>query len=77
MAKVYMTCGKICSGKTTYANKLRQQKKGVVLSVDEITLALFGQDAGENHDDYVARAEKYLFEKSLDIIEVGINPAPF
>lgn len=73
MAKVYMTCGKICSGKTTYANKLRQKKKGVVLSVDEITLALFGQDAGESHDDYVARAEVYLFEKSLDIIEVGID----
>lgn len=73
MAKVYMTCGKICSRKTTYANKLRQQKKGVVLSVDEITLALFGQDAGEKHDDYVERAEAYLFEKSLDIIEVGID----
>lgn len=73
MAKVYMMCGKICSGKSTYAAKLRQQHHAVVLSVDEITLALFGQDAGEQHDEYVARAERYLYEKSLEIIGSGVN----
>ncbi len=73
MAKVYMTCGKICSGKSTYAEHLRKKHKAVILSVDEITLALFGQNAGENHDDYVARTENYLFKKSLDIIAVGVN----
>ncbi len=73
MAKVFMTCGKICSGKSTYAEYLRKKHKAVILSVDEITLALFGQNAGENHDDYVERAEKYLFRKSLDIIEIGVD----
>lgn len=73
MAKVYMMCGKICSGKSTHAAELRKLHKAVVLSVDEITLALFGQDAGDKLDDYVARAEKYLYEKSIEIIESGIN----
>lgn len=68
-----MTCGKICSGKSTYAEKLRIERKAVVLSVDEITLALFGGNAGDKHDDYVERTEKYLFEKSLDILENDTN----
>ena len=73
MAKVYMTCGKICSGKSTYADGLRRRFKGVVLSVDEITLALFPEGVGEMHDTYVERAESYLFAKSLELIEVGID----
>lgn len=73
MAKVIMTCGKICSGKSTYSERLRKENKAVVLSVDEITLALFEQNIGENHDEYVEKLEKYLFEKSLHIISVGVN----
>ena len=71
--KVYLMCGKICSGKSTHARELRKEHRAVVLSVDEITLALFGQDAGEKHDDYVARAEAYLYRKSLEIVESGIS----
>ena len=52
MAKVIMLCGKICSGKSTYANSISKQEKAVILSVDEITLALFGQYTGEKPDDY-------------------------
>ena len=73
MAKVYMMCGKICSGKSTYARQLREQYHAVILSVDEITLALFGQDAGDQHDTYVERAETYLYEKSVEIVRSGIN----
>lgn len=73
MVKVILTCGKICVGKSTYAERLRKEHNAVLLSVDEITLALFGQDAGENHDIYVERAENYLFQKSLEIIEIGVN----
>ncbi len=73
MAKVFMTCGKICVGKSTYAKALKEKHNAVILSVDEITLALFGQDAGENHDLYVGRAEKFLYEKSVELISAGIN----
>ena len=68
MPKVIMTCGKICSGKSTYAQKLRLEYSAVILSVDEITLALFGNEAGEKLDDYVCRAENYLYNKSLEIM---------
>ena len=73
MAKVFMTCGRICSGKSTYAACLRRKYNAVVLSVDEITLALFGQNTGDKHDEYVERAERYLYDKSVEIISEGIN----
>lgn len=73
MAKVIMTCGKICTGKSTYSEKLRKERKVVVLSVDEITLALFEHDIGDKHDEYVEKAEYYLYKKSLEIIENDID----
>ena len=73
MARVYLMCGMICSGKSTYAQQLRLREKAVVLSTDEITLALFGQDAGANMDMYVARLAGYLYEKSLEILETGTS----
>ena len=41
MSKVIMTCGLICCGKSTYAKKLQAEQNGIILSVDDITLALF------------------------------------
>ena len=73
MAKVYLICGKICCGKTTYANKICAENNAVLLSVDEITLALFGQHCGDKHDEYVERTEKYLLNKSLELIKNKIN----
>ena len=45
MAKVFLICGKICSGKSTYARKLMENRQAVLLSADEIMLALFVKDA--------------------------------
>lgn len=73
MAKVILMCGKICSGKSTYAEHIRMKKGAVLLSVDEIMLAMFGQDAGEKHDDYVAALENFIYMKSLEMIDVGID----
>ena len=73
MPKVYLICGKICCGKTTYAQKLCNENNAVLLPVDEITLALFGQHCGDKHDEYVERAEKYLLNKSLELIENDID----
>ena len=73
MTKVFLICGKICCGKTTYANKICAENNAVLLSVDEITLALFGQYCGDKHDEYVERTEKYLLNKSLELIENKIN----
>lgn len=73
MAKVIMLCGRICSGKSTYAQRLGKERGAAVLSVDEIMLAMFGQYVGEMHDEYVERTEKYLFVKSAELINSGIN----
>ena len=45
----------------------------MILSVDEIMLGIFGQHVGEKHDDYCENVQKYLFDKSLELIEVGVN----
>lgn len=73
MAKAILICGKICCGKSTYAKRLRGQSGAVILSIDEIMLALFGQHAGKKHDDYVKKTEDYLLSKSLEIIGAGID----
>lgn len=40
-----MMCGKLCIGKDKRAAVLREEHKAVILSVAEITLALFQQCA--------------------------------
>ena len=73
MAKVIMTCGKICCGKTTYARKLEEELGAVILSIDEVMLALFPDGAGEMHDAYALRTEQYLLSLSLKILESGTD----
>ncbi len=73
MAKVIMTCGKICCGKSTYARKIQENRNAVILSIDEITLAMFPEGAGEMHDTYVSRAEQYLLALSLQILRSGTD----
>lgn len=73
MAKVFLICGKLCSGKSTYSKELAEKENAAILSVDEITLSLFGQDAGERLDEYVKKLKDYFFEKSVQIIMAGAN----
>lgn len=73
MAKVIMICGKICCGKSTYAHTLRMQHKGVILSADEIMLALLPPYLGDKHEEYVHKTQTYLFNKSVEIVESGID----
>lgn len=73
MPKVYMMCGKICSGKSTHAAELRKEKKAVLLSVDDLTMLLLGPYAGDKLDEYVEKLKGYFYQKSLEIIDSGIN----
>ncbi len=74
MAKVYLICGKICCGKTTYAKKMCTENKAILLSADEIMLSLFDQCCGrELHMEYETRIKNYLFDKSLELIEKEID----
>lgn len=69
---VTLICGKLCSGKTTYAHKLRRERHAVLLSCDEITLALTGLDAGEAFDGIAERTQRYLYDKAAEIAGDGI-----
>lgn len=71
--KAFLICGKICSGKSHYAEKLSREKGAVILSVDEMVFALFDGKLGESHDDVTNRIKKYLYKKSIDILEAGTN----
>lgn len=73
MAEVIMTCGKICSGKSTYAQNLSKQLDAVILSIDELMLSVLGSDTGDKHDAYVRRCEMYLYKKSAEIVAAGTN----
>ena len=73
MAKVYLICGRLCCGKSTYALALKSKNGGVLLSVDEIMLSVFGLYAGEKHDDYVAGVKKYLLSKADELVRAGVN----
>ncbi len=73
MAKVHLICGKLASGKSYYSERLRKANNAVVLSCDEIMLAVFGLDAGEKHDEIAESIQNYLFCKSLEIIETGTD----
>ena len=73
MPKVLIMCGKICSGKSTYAEKQKLENKAVILSVDDLTLALFENQAGEKLDFYVEKLKEYFLKKSLDIVEAGAD----
>lgn len=73
MAKVIMICGKISSGKSTYAERLRQKGHAVVLSVDEVMLSLFDPYLGERHEEYASRVQRFLFKKSLELIAADVD----
>ena len=73
MAEVILICGKIGCGKTTYAKALCREGRGVLLSVDEVMLTLFGQHCGEKHDSYAARTKDYLLRQSLSLVRAGVD----
>lgn len=73
MAKAILICGKLCSGKTTYCNRLISEHGGVLLSCDEMTLQLFDGDLGEKHDDMVERIKRYLLKKAAEIAANGVD----
>ena len=73
MAKVILTCGKLGCGKTTYAKRLCAERGAVLLSADELMLALFGQDAGEKHDEYLEKVKAWLLDKSLEVVSLGLD----
>lgn len=73
MAKVILICGKICSGKSWYAERLREKEKAVVLSHDELMLSLFDPLLGDKHDEIAAKASAYLYGLAAKLLDAQVS----
>lgn len=73
MSKIYLICGKICSGKTFYAQKLKEKYNAVILSTDEATFDLINNEQGEFYNIFAARMNNYLKKKAAEITSAGTN----
>ena len=73
MAKVILTCGRLCSGKTTYSERLARELPAVHFSIDDITLLLLGPMPGDILDEYFEKLEGYFYEKAAETAKNGIN----
>jgi len=73
MGKVILICGKICSGKTYYAQKLKKENNAVILSTDEVTNHLINNEQGEFYNIFADRVNRYLKKKTVEIVNAGAN----
>ncbi len=71
--KIIAICGKIGSGKTYYANQIKEKENAVILNTDELTYAMFDNEQGEKYTELANRANEYLLKKSVEIAEAGCN----
>lgn len=75
MGRVILICGKIGSGKTTYAEKLAKEENAVIITQDELMLELFGAelytDDRKSYEVYCARVEEYVKRKAGEAAKAG------
>ena len=71
MAKVILICGKLCSGKSVYTERIKKEENAVVFSCDELMLSLFDEYLGDKHDEIAAKAREYLFKMAERIVRTG------
>ena len=73
MGKIILICGKICSGKTYYANRLKEKYNAVIFSTDELTFDLINNEQGEFYDSFAKKANRYLRKKAAETAAAGAN----
>ena len=71
--KIIAICGKIASGKTYYANTIKEKENAVILNTDELTYAMFDNEQGEKYTEVSERANEYLSKKAVEIAKAGCN----
>lgn len=73
MPKIIAICGRICSGKSHYANQIKEKENAVILSLDEATYELIDNEQGEFYNAFAERVNKYLMKKAAEIVKAGCN----
>ncbi|WP_047042064.1 AAA family ATPase [Vibrio mexicanus] len=73
MVKLYVTCGFIGSGKTTFAKELAKQKKAFRFSMDEWMIPLYGEHMERDVFDARLNTLQGLFKQSaLQLAELDV-----
>ncbi len=73
MAKVWLLCGKIASGKTHFAKEQRKKKKAVLLSCDDLMLTLFDSCLGKRHNEVKKKCLRFLFGQAEQLVGLGLD----
>ena len=73
MATVYMLCGKVGSGKSTYAKKLKERYQAMILSCDDLMLSLFDEQLGDQHQLIQRKSMDYLYNLADELVSIGVN----
>jgi len=73
MAKAILICGMICSGKTTLARHLMEKSPAVLLSMDELMLAVLPPQLGDMHDGISAKCREYLLARAVETVRAGVD----
>lgn len=72
MAKVILLCGKICSGKSHYAETIKQVCTAVILSCDEMFFDIVEEIKGD-FEELTEKTKQYFYKKSVEIVAAGAN----
>lgn len=73
MAKVIILVGRLCCGKTTYANQVIAREGGVLLSSDELMQTIFPEPLGDQYDKFSARGIQFLYHLARQLVQGGVN----
>lgn len=73
MATLHLICGTISSGKTTYARHMMEKSPALLLSVDEVTLALSSVIPPESHDLTTPLVKQWLMDKAREALAAGLD----
>ena len=71
MATVHLLCGMICAGKTTLAERIRQETGAFPLSVDELMLSLFEPYMGDAYAPMLEKATEFLYRTAERMLDNG------
>ena len=75
MAKIYLICGRICSGKTYYSKELAAETNAIILSCDELSRIIDSHVSvdSDKYDSIAKELKNYLLLRAADIVNHGVD----
>lgn len=76
MAKLFFICGRICTGKTTLAERLKKDHSAVSFSADEWMLHFFDEHMlRQEFDRRLNQCREMIYRISGEVLDTGVNVA--